>query len=51
MGQPWALGECPRTNQGTQMEIAFISYEAWELAGLSEALDDLLNQAAEQGAE
>lgn len=33
------------------MEIAFISMDAWELAGLSDALDDLLNQTAEQGAE
>jgi hypothetical protein len=40
-----------QTNQGTQMEVTYIDMEAWELAGLSDALDDLLNQTAEQGAE
>lgn len=33
------------------MDIAYISPEAWELAALSEALDDLLAEAAAQGAE
>lgn len=33
------------------MEWAYISLDAWELAGLSDALDDLLAQQAEQGAE
>lgn len=33
------------------MEFAYISPEAWELAALSDALDDLLTTAATQGAE
>ncbi|MDR6455480.1 hypothetical protein J2788_004990 [Variovorax paradoxus] len=33
------------------MEFAYISPEAWELAALSDALDDLLAAAATQGAE
>ena len=33
------------------MEWAYISLEAWELAGLSDALDDLLSQQATRGAE
>lgn len=33
------------------MELAYITQEAWDLAAASDALDELLAEAASQGAE